>query len=547
MKYAIALVIMLSLSFGLVTESFRYQSTAGLFEDDYDLLFDPARIPEIGGARLWTSLANFVTGDENLFSDGSQPYVLVGGVAGLGNLYPGAMYDRSAEKTALNTGLNDPYGSPIFGDAELTVINWNNPDTLGNFTNRTVETRTRSAYDLVGSSDWYLALATTLNSIRLGFGFMHGDSKITTTDPANNFTYLYTSEDLINDTLEYQRSANFAGDEILDNSHNDFRFSAWLDRDNIAFGLNVDFEMMSMTDEAIVLGDSAEYDYPMNQDTSYTLVSIFDSLTQPQSGNRIGIGLKSFYNYNENSQGRFYIDFYTQSMSYGDDAMDYFFKTRELSYNTFTWDTTNAVTYYDGSSSSKGIRVGTKHLFNVSERVKFGIGFFFNTSSYSDSTTARDTTVTIRVFDNGDTISGPEDYTRTITQSETWMTMIDGSTNRFSIPVGVEFMITKPLVFRLGAQHTLAYNDYTTTTELIDYEPQRTLTVYGDGSQTEVIEDPGPRPERSVEQETEKVPETDYYYGLGWMVTNNLQIDLMGFNELTDLSNWRLSATLRFD
>jgi hypothetical protein len=31
------------------------------------------------------------------------------------------------------------------------------------------------------------------------------------------------------------------------------------------------------------------------------------------------------------------------------------------------------------------------------------------------------------------------------------------------------------------------------------------------------------------------------------MVTNNLQIDLMGFNELTDLSNWRLSATLRFD
>jgi hypothetical protein len=151
------------------------------------------------------------------------------------------------------------------------------------------------------------------------------------------------------------------------------------------------------------------------------------------------------------------------------------------------------------------------------------------------------------VFDNGDTISGPEDYTRTITQSETWMTMIDGSTNSFSIPVGVEFMITKPLVFRLGAQHTLAYNDYTTTTELIDYEPQRTLTVYGDGSQTEVIEDPGPRPERSVEQETEKVPETDYYYGLGWMVTNNLQIDLMGFNELTDLSNWRLSATLRFD
>jgi hypothetical protein len=547
MKYALVLMIMLSLSFGLVTESFRYQSTAGIFEDDYDLLFDPARIPEIGGARLWTSLANFVTGEENLFSGGSQPYILVGGVAGLGNLYPGAMYDRSSEETALSTGLNDPYGNPIFGDAELTTINWNNPDTLGNFTNRTVETQTRSAYELVGSSDWYLALATKLNSIRVGLGFMHGDYKTTITDPDNNFTYLYTSEDLINDTLEFQSGANYAGDGILDNSHNDFRFSAWLDRDNISFGLNVDFAMLSMTDETIILGDSSEYDFPMHPDTSYTVVSIFDSLTQPQSGNRIGIGLKSFYNYSENTQGRFYLDFYTQSMSYGDDATDYSFTTREESYNTFTWDTTNTVTYYDGSSDTKGIRVGTKHLFNISQRLKFGIGFFFNTSSYSDSTTARDTSVTIRVFDNGDTISGPEDYTRTITQSQTWMTMVDGSTNSFSIPVGVEFMIAKPLVFRLGAQHTLAYNDYTTTIELIDYEPQHTLTVYGDGSQTEVIEDPGPRPERSVEQETEKVPETDYYYGLGWMVTNNLQIDLMGFNELTDLSNWRLSATLRFD
>jgi len=547
MKYALVFLIMLSLSFGLVTESFRFQSTAGLFEDDYDLLFDPARIPEIGGARLWTSLANFVTGDENLFSGGSQPYIVLGGVAGLGTLYPGAMYDRRAQKTALSTGLTDPYGNPIYGDAELTIINWNNPDTLGNFTNRTVETRTRSAYELVGSSDWYLALATKLNRIRLGFGFMHRDYRTTSTDPDNNFTYLFTSEDLLADTLEYQREVNFAGDEIAKNSENDFRFSVWFDRENISFGINLDFDMLSTKEEAIILGDSAEYENPQQTDTNYTLVAVFDSLMQPQSGNRIGVGLKSFYNYSENTQGRFYLDFYTQSMSYGDDATDYFFKTRELSYNNFTWDTVNTATYYDGDQSSTGLRVGTKHLFNVSERLKFGIGLFFNTSSYSDSTTARDTTVSIRVFDNGDTISGPEDYTRTITQSETWMTMVDGSMKSFVIPVGLEFNIMKPLVFRLGAQHTLTYNDFTTTTELIDYEPQRTSTVYGDGTSTEIIDDPGPRPERSVEQESEKDPETDYYYGLGWMVTNNLQIDLMGFNELTDLSNWRLSATLKFD
>lgn len=547
MKYAFTLMIVVSLSFGLVTESFRYQSTAGLFEDDYDLLFDPARIPEIGGARLWTSLANFVSGDENLFSGGSQPYIIIGGVAGLGNLYPGIMYDRRSDKTAMPTGLNDPYGNPIYGEGELTIINWNNPDTLGNFANRTVETRTRSAYEAVANSDWYLALATRLNDLRLGLGFMHRDYNTTLTDPDNNFTYSYESEDLLADTLEYQRAVNFGGDEINKNCSNDFILSAWLDRENISFGFNFDFDLLSTKNETIILGDSTEYDTPENPDTNYTLVSIIDSLMQPQSGNRITIGLKSFYNYNDNAQGRFYLDLYTQSLDYSDDAMDYFYQTRELSYDNFTWDTINTVTYYHGGNSTKGLRVGTKQLFNISERLKFGIGLFFNTSSYSDSTAAWDTTTSIRAYDNGDTIAGPEDYTRTITESETWMTQVEGSINSFVIPVGLEFTIIKPLAFRLGAQHTLSYNDFTTTTELIGYSLQRTLTVYGDGTTTEVIADPGPRPERSVETEKETVPATDYYYGIGWMVTDNLQIDLMGFNELTDMSNWRLSATLKFD
>jgi hypothetical protein len=539
---------MLSLSFGLVTESFRYQSTAGLFEDDYDLLFDPARIPEIEGARLWTSLANLVTGDEQLFSEGSQPYFIIGGVAPLGTYYPGLMYDRRADKSAMFTGLYDPSGAPLYGSAEATIVNWNNPDTLGNFTDRTVETRTASAYEAISSSDWYIAAGTKMNNnIRLGLGFMHSDYTLKSTSPTDNFGYYFASEDLIEDTLEYLSTVDFAGDDIAKTSENDFILSAWMDRENISLGLNLAFALLNSKTEALILGDSAEYDIPMSPDTSFTLVSILDSVQQPRSGNRISIGLKSFYTYNDNAQGRFYLDFYTMSQSYSDDAMDFFFKTREESYNDYTWDTLNTITYYDGSSNTKGIRAGTKHLFNINQRLKFGIGIFFNTYSYTDSTTSRDTTVSIQVYDNGDTVSGPQDYRRTITQSETWMTMVDGSVNSFTIPVGLEFAIIKPLAFRIGAQHTLSYNDYTTTIEMIDYEPTHTLTVYGNGNQTEFIADPGPRPERSVETETETVPQTNYYYGLGWRVNNNLQIDFMGFNELTDLSNWRLSATLRFD
>ncbi|UCF70504.1 MAG: hypothetical protein JSW49_09955 [candidate division WOR-3 bacterium] len=548
MKYVVIFTIMLSLSFGLVTESFRYQSTAGLFEDDYDLLFDPARIPEIGGARLWTSLANFVTGDEQLFSGGSQPYFIIGGVAGLGNYYPGLMYDRRADKTAMFTELYGPNGEPLYGSAEVTTINWNNPDTLGNFANRTVETNTASAYEEISSSDWYIAVGTKMqNNLRLGLGFMHSDYKMTSTSPTNNFGYYFANEDLIADTLLYLSTVDFAGDDISSTNQNDIRFSAWMDRENISLGLNLAFALINSESEALIIGDSAEYDIPMNPDTSYTLVSVLDSIQRPRSGSRINIGLKSFYTYNENAQGRFYLDFYTMSQSYSDDAADYHLTTREESYGDFTLNTLNTITYHDGTYSSKGIIAGTKHLFNIGPRFKFGIGILFHTSSYTDSTTALDTTVSIEVYDNGDTISGPEDYTRTITQNETWMTMVDGSMNSFIIPVGIEFAIAKPLAFRIGAQHTLSYNDRTTTTEMIDYAPMHTFTVYGDGTQTEVFADPGPRPERSVTEETETVPQTDYYYGLGWRVNNNLQIDFMGFNDLTDLSNWRLSATLRFD
>ena len=48
------------------------------------------------------------------------------------------------------------------------------------------------------------------------------------------------------------------------------------------------------------------------------------------------------------------------------------------------------------------------------------------------------------------------------------------------------------------------------------------------------------------ETNKENTPQTDYFYGIGWKVNDNLQIDLMGFSELTKLDNWRLSATLKF-
>ncbi len=81
---------------------------------------------------------------------------------------------------------------------------------------------------------------------------------------------------------------------------------------------------------------------------------------------------------------------------------------------------------------------------------------------------------------------------------------------------------------------------------MIDHQPFVRETRLGNDSITTFID-----PEYIDEgwQTTDKstVSSTNYVYGIGWHVNDNLQIDLMHFDEITRLTNWKLSATLRFD
>ncbi len=546
MKYAITIALLMSLSFGLVTESFRYQSTAQLWEDDYDLLFDPARIPEIEGSRLWTSLSNFVTGSEELFSNGSVPYFLIGGTKNFGKYYPGLVIDMTSDKDALYTGLDDPMGNPIYGEGQVTTVDykiWN--DTLGQFDSSTTTTEIRKAFDKSSAQDLYIGVGTDLTGLRVGLGFMRQTMSSTYTDPANNAVYNYFTTDLIEDTLTYQDTANIVGDDKYSSTQNEVILSAWLDKEKFSLGMDARYRMLSFDNESIIYGDSAHYDHAEHPNTDYTLAAFTDSSLEPESGSRISLNLKAFYDYNEYAQGRYYIGFYTQSIDYGSDAMAYYWGGSEEIYGDNTYDTTQTWTYYDGGRSTMGFRVGTKQLFNVSDRFRLGFGFFWGMNSYNDSTTARDTSVIVEVYDEttmGDTL----DYVYTEWESETWSTIREGNSNVFTIPVGVEFNLTDPFVFRLGAVHTITKNNITTTNVLDDWGQRVTETVLFDTT-LYTYEDPSAMPENTEEIDNETTPATNYYYGVGWRVTDNFQLDLMGFNDLTDMTNWRLSATLHFD
>jgi len=546
MKYVLAITMMLSLSFGLVTESFRYQSTAFLWEDDYDLLFDPARIPEIDGARLWTGLSNFVTGNEEVFSDSGVPFFFIGGMMNYGKYYPGFVYDRQATKNALFTGLYGPDESPIYGYGEVTTIDWVLDDD-GDKDYASIQKQTASAYDDIKHNDFYVAVGTYVSDLRFGLGFMRMHHKNTVTDPLDNFTLELIDEDYPgNDTL-YWRNAMSEGDRIFNDNENDIILSGWMDQENYSIGLTAEYGMLNIEEEDLIFGSDLTLTDPSDPTSNFTEITNIDSVMLPLSGSRLGAELKLFYNYNEDAQGRFYVGYSTESYDFDDNAMDWSYTASAAEYTDFTYDTTATVTYYDGSMSNNRLSAGTKQLFHVNDRFRFGLGLFFSITSVSaDSLTQQEDVTDVEVYDDGDGVDDIDDYTRVTTFSQTWMDKIDGDTKTFMIPVGAEFNISDPLVFRLGVRYTLDYNDITATRELIGYEPQRTEWNFGDGTDTTFV-DQDYTEEGWQTTDKSTVSSTNYVYGIGWHVNDNLQIDLMHFDEITRLTNWKLSATLKFD
>jgi len=101
------------------------------------------------------------------------------------------------------------------------------------------------------------------------------------------------------------------------------------------------------------------------------------------------------------------------------------------------------------------------------------------------------------------------------------------------------------VVFRLGANHRITTSDLTATDQVVSWSAPRTRTVFGDGRIIETTALPGPFVSRSNTVNV-KSSQTIYTYGAGWNYSDRLQLDFMGFAELTDLSHWRLSATFKF-
>uniref|UniRef100_A0A7C6A8X8 DUF5723 domain-containing protein n=1 Tax=candidate division WOR-3 bacterium TaxID=2052148 RepID=A0A7C6A8X8_UNCW3 len=550
MRYCVITGLLISLALALSPGgSFRYQSTAFLFEDDYDLLFDPARIPLIQGSRVYTNLSNFVSNEEEQFGFQTENFFLIGGSTDLiGYIYPGAVLDRYCQKIPLPTGLlGRDESDTLRGDAKTIETEWLDLDGNGSYDHRVTVINERKAWDESSIIDYYLGLGFKMSDLRLGLGFLNNSETFTYTDPTYNWIRSRTDSSLISGALTYTINDTFTGPDKFKKDSKRFILSGWYDFEQLSVGIMTGFTPIARDSNYVHIGKTFEDRSPANpaiQD--YDKATMLDSLTKHWSGVSIPIGLSVFYKPKGNIDSRFFLNFFT-----GSEKLD----KGAGSFQHNTMDSTGRPGYakldertehiYRGGSTSKGFNFKTIQLFKVSERFDLGFGLGFGAWDFQDSladTLAQDS---VYEYNNGDTIAGTEDYRVRTKSSQEWLRKVSGAGKTFSIPVGFDFRLVPSLSLRLGAIHQVVWTDITTTDLLRAFEPTHTRIEYGDSTFTEQVE---PASELQATSETTRKTEHSTYftYGLGFNPVKNLAIDIMGFRNLTNLTNWKLSVTFKF-
>lgn len=550
MRYLIVTGLLISLTLALTPMgSFRYQSTAFLFQDDYDLLFDPARIPLIKGSRVYTNLSNLVSNQEEQFGLRTENYFLIGGSTDLiGYIYPGAVLDKYCSKIPLPTGL---YGrnefEPLTGDAKTVETEWLDLDNNGSYDHRVTQINEQKAFSDSSNIDYYFGLGLKMDDLRLGLSFSNTSNACTYTNPLYNQIYDRRDSSLVSGALTYTLNDTLTGPDKYNTSVKRFALSSWYDLANLSIGIMVGFSPIARDSNYVHTGFRFENRSPSNpaiQD--YFQATMKDSLRKPITGIIIPIGLSVFANPKENIQSRYYLDFFTRQEKLGSDAQSVEHNTMDSTGRPGRAASDDLIWHkYSGGYTSKGLNLRTKQLFKVSEQFDLGFGFEFGTWDWQDSLVDTMSFFGTYSYNNGDTISGHEDYRIITKRSEEWVDKVSGVRKVFSIPVGLEFRLIPALSLRLGAIHSIICTDITTTGLLRAFEPTHTRYEYGDSTFAESV---GPQSELQATSETETTTDhsTFFTYGIGFNPTKNLQIDIKGFRNLTDLTNWKLSVIFKF-
>jgi len=541
---------------GPTTNSFRNASTAGLLEDDLDLLIgyrgflDPARIPLVEGKRLYTSLANIVNKNEEVFSGADNSYYLIGGSTKMSFGSVGAFYDRLGQSTPLVLGAGYP---SMVGHGEVDTLVFSGPRSqIRDQIKGTADANRDSV-----SSQILFGLGRYFGETkRIGIAFYHTDGSLeakTWGSPGGpwwgNFTYSNVRTNLDSSRVERTESWTATQKGGAKFAQNLVGLSGWMPYgEKYSLGLQFMTGLLSSSPKS-----DAKFDHTL---TTYGTVATAENHgTQKFTFNNSGLSfdgqLSGIYKWSDatNTRADFFFgmanlknksgDNWDQVVSFGGvNAVD-------TSYNLNT--VTNNFAFSGTKDNTTRFGFFTRTLAKLSDRVTFAMGMGVNSSNRDRKLPGTSTTTTVDVYDHRSRVD-TLDYTRTTTSTQASENDTTDKTFAFSFPVGLEFHLTDPLVFRLGADHRMTTGEVKSTSKINSWtNPVLRRWVYEGGRATRVDTTWATGPYTSTTSTAKvKTSHTYYTYGAGWNYSEHLQLDFMGFADLQDLSLWKLSATLKF-
>jgi hypothetical protein len=541
-------------------DSFRAASTGGLLEDDIDLLQDPARITEIDGKRIWTNLSNFVNKQEEVFGGSSNNILLVGGARSWGTLHGALVYDRSTSRTALGTGLSTrPQGgmaSEMLGigeldDAQFADLNGDNAFDMLTLTHERRERFDDSTYGTI-----LAVVAKELGDARIGvrasrYHSKREDQRDQYGNSGYNFERVKTATDLITGLPVYSDDERGTQKRTRESTIDGILVSYWrpiragleggarFGIDRITADNNHSRQETHITNLTPAIPNANTHNSTLNEE-----------VVRPSEGLNLHGGVTGFYEWSPEIQYRVFVDLSRETSELDSEARNLEIHTgtdrvtvgSDVQQDSYRDSTSAPRTGDDSRLTGSFFGYGVRKL---SDDATFAMGLRLTTSSYEATGETKSQTRDVYRVDDGDGVQTDGDYIETTTGSQTLVNKTTSSLREISIPVGLEFRLRKPVMLRLGAVHYESFMEATVTDHQKAFSAEVTRTEYGDGSVEEDLSSGGSQIPGTTETRKTRTSDTWYSYGLGIQATENLQIDVMGFSDVTDLSQWKLSAVVK--
>jgi len=548
--------------------SFTFTSTAGMFDDVYDLFkASPAYLPSFERSTLWGQFSNLQNQNDLIFMDPSGPvsnnYYLLGGqfkVMGLGR--GGGMLDWFGESDP--QAVTDYNGNNASGLAESTEVDSRDLDSDGIYDFRGEKYGKIEKIDHHYNTDIYAAFGMGgLFGMDMGAGVRadwdsHQPSynPYTTANPFTIGTHSFNEEarerhyDLTASNAELYRFDRMGTGSL------NYGTSTWR---MILAGRSKD--LMPNLDLVVNAGpvlriatNKYEYDFTQDQDSAPADPATGNNKTFTESGIEAGTGVYPGSGIGFLSHAR--ADYalagnllLTAQMGYT--LIPYSISDAKLErtiwdYNRTAIQTDEATTkanyIYEGNVGSGLAEVKLRAQYTA-QGWKLGMGINASTESdTSEVTTKYEYTDTDVVSDTGDPAT---DYTQTITEGRESITKSTDITDTLELPVGLVLNVVNKLPIRFGAKHIIKRISNSDTYEVTARTPETTHRVYGDGVVDHTVADISEY-SHWTDSSLTVTHQTVFYYGLTWWPFEDLQIDVANFAYTAWLHEYHVSMTFHF-